>query len=406
MNKTFIDLNLDDQILKALSELGYETPTPIQEQAIPQILAGGDLRASAETGTGKTAAFILPALQRLTVPSTLPGKGPRLLVLVPTRELAMQVAVEAVKFSKYLPRVKTVCIYGGQPYPIQNRLLCRPYELLIATPGRLIDHMERGKIDFSRIEMFVLDEADRMLDMGFSEAVEHIAKILPANRQTLMFSATLSGSVNRLFKYQSSKAVEINVAKEKKELNIDQKLLFVDSLNHKYQLLDHLLDDPALEQAIVFTATKIQADQLANKLSSNGYGTAALHGDMNQRQRTKTIAQFREGDIRILIATDIAARGIDVQNITHVINFELPRCVEDYVHRIGRTGRAGAKGTALSFAAHQDRQLLMRIQQFTGQTMTPFVIAGLEPQKRAAPPSRPSAAPRKRKQYYSAQGRR
>ena len=378
--KTFKDLDLAPEILKAVEELGYSTPTPIQAEAIPHILAGSDLRASAETGTGKTAAFILPAMQRLTVPSLLPGRGPRILVLVPTRELAMQVTEEAMKFSKYLSRAKTVCIYGGQPYPIQNRQLSRPYELLVATPGRLIDHMESGKIDFSRLEMFVLDEADRMLDMGFSEPVEHIAKALPQERQTLMFSATLNGAVNRLFKHQSKKTIEIKVDQElAQKANIEQRLHYVDSLNHKHQLLDHLLSDPLLGQTIVFTSTKRNADELADKLSSDGFQTAAIHGDLNQRQRTRTLANFREGRVRILIATDVAARGIDVQNITHVINFDLPGSAEDYVHRIGRTGRAGAKGTALSFAAHQESYLLKRIQQFTGQTLTAYEIPGLEP---------------------------
>lgn len=398
MKHTFLDLNLDPSILKAIAELGFTTPTPIQEQAIPQILEGNDLRASAQTGTGKTAAFILPALQKLTLPSTMPGKGPRILILVPTRELAMQVTAETVKFTKYLTKAKAVCIYGGQPYHIQNRQLTRPYEILIATPGRLIDHMQHGKIDFSRLEMFILDEADRMLDMGFLEPVEHIAAALPKTRQTLMFSATLSGSVHRLFKHQSNKTVEIKVAKEKQEaLHIDQRLLYVDSLNHKYRLLDHLLNDPQLEQAIVFTATKRNADELSEKLTASGYQTAALHGDMNQRQRTRTITQFRQGDVRILIATDIAARGIDVQNITHVINFEMPGSVEDYVHRIGRTGRAGSKGTALSFAAYRDTHFLKRLQQFTGQTLTPHVIPGLEPQEKAK--HKPSAPFRPRRSF-------
>lgn len=391
MNKTFHELGLNPSILKALKDLNFTTPTPIQNEAIPQILQGHDLRATAETGTGKTAAFILPALHLLEKPSPIPGKGPRVLVLVPTRELAMQVAGESVKFSKYISRAKTVCIYGGQPYPIQNRQLIRPYEILIATPGRLIDHMNRGKIDFSRLEMFVLDEADRMLDMGFSEPVEKIAKALPVKRQTLMFSATLQGSVHRFFKYQSSQAVEVSIEKPMdQKANIDQRLLFADNLGHKYHLLDHLLKDPALTQAIVFTATKRHADELCDKLSTEGFQTAALHGDLNQRQRTRTLAQFREGEVRILVATDVAARGIDVQSITHVINFDLPENAEDYVHRIGRTGRAGAKGTAFSFAAHQESYLLKRIQQFTGQSLTLQVIPGLEPKERAATKERSS----------------
>lgn len=395
---SFKELNLPEPILKAINDLGHETPTSIQAQAIPKILEGCDLRASAQTGTGKTAAFILPALCRLCTPSSIRSQGPRILVLVPTRELAMQVTEEAMKYSKYMSRVKTVCIYGGAPYPIQNRQLSRPYEILVATPGRLLDHMEQGRIDFSRLEMLVLDEADRMLDMGFIQPVEQIAAETPKNRQTLMFSATLKGSVMNLSDRLLNKPIEIAVTPERtKHENIDQRMLFVDNLNHKNEILDHLLTDPLINQAIIFTSTKRHADVLVDSLVEYGHRAAALHGDMKQQKRTRTIASLRQGSIRILVATDVAARGIDVQTISHVINFDLPNNVEDYVHRIGRTGRAGATGIALSFVSNKDREFMKRIEQFTGQKMAVDVIPGMEPK------SKPTSvvAPRPRSRYPS-----
>jgi superfamily II DNA/RNA helicase len=387
----FKELNLHPSILKAIEEAGFTSPTPIQEQAIPEILKGSDLRASAQTGTGKTAGFILPSLNRLAVPSTLPGKGARVLILVPTRELAMQVAAEATKYSKHCARVKTVCIYGGAPYPPQNRDLSRPHEILVATPGRLIDHMERGRIDFSRVEMLILDEADRMLDMGFIQPVEQIAAALPKSRQTLMFSATLGGSVLKLSNRLLSNPVEIRITPDRvNHENIEQRLHRVDNLEHKYRLLDHLLNDPSMNQAIIFTATKRQADQLVDKLARLGRNAKALHGGMNQRQRTRTIKEMRQSEFDILVATDVAARGIDIQTISHVFNFDLPRNTEDYVHRIGRTGRAGATGVALSFAASRDMSIVRQIEKFTGQRMNSHQVAGMEPKREdAAPAERP-----------------
>jgi len=388
--KSFKDLISDPKLLKAIEELGHTIPTPIQEQAIPEVIAGRDLRASAQTGTGKTAAFLLPAMMRLLEPSTLPptgGFGPRVLILVPTRELAMQVATEAAKYGKHLTRVKTVCIYGGTPYPIQNRELGRPYEILVATPGRLIDHINRGRINLAKVEMFILDEADRMLDMGFIDDVEQIAAATPKSRQTLMFSATLKGSVLQLSKRLLNDPLEIAVAPDQEDLdNIEQRLHYVDNIGHKHRLLDHLLNDLTFNQAIVFTSTKSNADQLVDKLIEGGHHAAALHGDMNQRQRTQTITRLRQGKIRILVATDVAARGIDVQSISHVINFDLPNSAENYVHRIGRTGRAGAKGMALSFAVAKEMELVRRIEQFTGQKITATVIAGMEPKFEARAP--------------------
>lgn len=366
-----------EKIQKALADLGHSTPTEIQNQAIPKVLEGRDIQASAQTGTGKTGAFMLPALNRIAFS---PKKGPRVLVLVPTRELAMQVATEAAKYSKYLPQIKTVCIYGGMPYPVQNRQLSKPYDILVATPGRLIDHIERGRIRLSSIEMLILDEADRMLDMGFLEPVEYVASLTPQTRQTLMFSATLKGTVLSLSRRLLNDPLEIRIEPaELEQKNIEQQLHTVDNIDHKYRLLDHLLEDKAMTQAIVFTSTKRQADVLADKLCVGGHRAQALHGDMNQRQRTRTIADLRKGAIRILVATDVAARGIDIPAITHVINFDLPMSAEDYIHRIGRTGRAGATGTALTFAAHREIRDVQQIEKFTGKRITPTVIPGMEP---------------------------
>jgi superfamily II DNA/RNA helicase len=382
---TFSDLISEESILKAIAEAGYTTPTPIQGEAIPKIMEGLDLLASAQTGTGKTAAFILPTLCKFAK-DPKHGKGPRVLILVPTRELAQQVADVTAKYTKYLPKVKTVCIYGGAPYPIQNRQLSRPYDILVATPGRLIDHVERGRISFERLELLILDEADRMLDMGFIDPVKEIAALTPKNRQTLLFSATLKGNVLQLANSLLKNPVKITIeAPVTKHENIEQRLHNVDNLDHKYRLLDSLLEDQTMNQVVIFTATKSQADILADKLTDSGHSAAALHGDMRQRARTRTLTDLRQGKIRILVATDVAARGIDVQSISHVINFDLPMSVEDYVHRIGRTGRAGATGIALSFAAHKDMYLVREIERFTGQKITPHVIAGLEAKRRSEP---------------------
>ena len=387
---SFKNLFLHSDILKALQELGYNEATPIQAQAIPQIAKGLDIRATAQTGTGKTAAFMLPSLNRLVEPSASKGRGPRILVLVPTRELAMQVATETVKYTKYLPFVKTVCIYGGSPYPEQNKNLSRPFDILVATPGRLIDHMEQGRVDFSRLEVLILDEADRMLDMGFIHAVEQIAKATPKGRQTLMFSATLKGSVLSLSQRLLNKPVEISVAVDlSAQKNIDQRLYTVTNIDHKYRLLQSLLVDPSVQQVIVFTATKRQADKLERHLNDSGFQASALHGDMKQRQRTRTMALLREGKIKILVATDVAARGIDVPAISHVINFDLPDNVQDYVHRIGRTGRAGATGIAYTFAHSKEISLVKQIERFTGQRIAVQTSSGPLPPLTVSPNSAP-----------------
>jgi superfamily II DNA/RNA helicase len=365
---TFEDLNLNPSILKAIAESGYTEPTPIQEQAIPEVIAGHDLMASAQTGSGKTAAFILPALNRLATPSAMPGKGPRVLVLTPTRELAQQVCDAATKYGKNM-RFKIISILGGMPYPVQNRLLSSHVDILVATPGRLIDHLERGRIDFSRLEMLILDEADRMLDMGFVDDVERIAAATPSTRQTLLFSATLEGVVGNLASrlLKTPKRINVSAAKDKHE-NIEQRMMFADDVAHKSKMLSHLLTDTEVNQALVFTATKRDADGLADQLSAQGHSVAALHGDMSQRERNRTLLNMRNGNVRILVATDVAARGLDVRGISHVINFDLPKFAEDYVHRIGRTGRGGSSGIAISFASNRDAQLLKRIERYTEQS--------------------------------------
>ncbi len=374
-------LNLDPALLRAIEESGYTTPTAIQAQAIPVITAGNDLMASAQTGTGKTAAFMLPALNLLATPHALKSRGPRILVLVPTRELAAQVNEAARKYGKFI-RARTVSIVGGMPYPLQNKLLSQPLDILVATPGRLLDHMERGRIDLSRLQMLILDEADRMLDMGFLPDVERICSQLTAERQTLLFSATLDGDIARIAKQILKNPKTIQVAGQKeKHANIEQRLHYVDDMTHKNKLLEHLLIAPDMNQAIIFTSTKRHADLLAEDLYAAGHKTAALHGDMTQGARNRTLTKLRHGDVKVLVATDVAARGIDVQGISHVINYDLPKFAEDYVHRIGRTGRAGASGIAISFASNMDRHILRKIEQFTGNRMEAAVVEGFEPKR-------------------------
>jgi superfamily II DNA/RNA helicase len=376
---SFSQLNLAAPILKAVELCGYSAPTPIQEQAVPKALEGHDLIASAQTGTGKTAAFVLPALQRISTPSTLKGKGPRVLVLTPTRELASQVSDAVRTYGKFL-RIRSGAILGGVPYFEQQRLLSQPVDIIIATPGRLIDHLESGRVDFSRLELLVLDEADRMLDMGFSEAVQTIAARTPASRQTLLFTATWDRNMDALARKILNNPLRIEIAGRKTTLEtIEQRLHTADSMQHKSKMLHHLLADKALTRAIIFSSTKRHADQLARELTEQGHAAEALHGDMTQGARNRAIMQMKRGSVRLLVATDVAARGLDVSGISHVINYDLPKNAEDYVHRIGRTGRAGATGIAISFASSREADQLTRIEKYIGQPLTRHVIEGLEP---------------------------
>lgn len=399
---TFKDLSLHPKLLKALSESGYENPTHIQDKAIPKILRGFDIRGSAQTGTGKTAAFLLPALHRLIEGPAQKGKGPRVLILAPTRELAMQIAMQSKKYSKYLKGMKTVCVFGGASFGTQLQQISKPHDILIATPGRLIDFMERKKIQFDRVEMLILDEADRMLDMGFIEPVKKIVSKIPGARQTLLFSATLRGAVIKLSERLLSNPMEISVQPDQNQhANIQQKLYYTDGLAHKNKLLEHLLNDETLHSGIIFTSTKRHADLLVMQLNEQGHRVSALHGDMNQKQRTKTIQRLREGKLKVLVATDVAARGIDIQTMSHVFNFDLPRNIEDYVHRIGRTGRANNNGVASSFATSQEKQLVKKIEKFTGTSIPVETIAGLEPSKKASKeqPQKPFARKRKGRSF-------
>lgn len=411
---TFAEIGLHAAVLKALTDSGYSEPTPVQAQAIPAALEGRDLMVSSQTGSGKTAAFMLPALHRLATQERRPfvpsarrtpnqdrqsarARGrerprfqpaqPRMLVLTPTRELALQVTAATDKYGQHIRHLKAVAILGGMPYPKQMELLGRNPEILVATPGRLIDHMDSGKIDFSELQMLVLDEADRMLDMGFIDDIEKIVAATPESRQTMLFSATLDGAVGQIARNITRDPLLISVAaSHARHENIEQRLHFVDDLAHKNRLLDHLLRDAEIDQAVVFTATKREADTLSDRLNLAGFNAAPLHGDMHQGARNRTLNAMRRGHVRVLVATDVAARGIDVPTITHVFNYDLPKFAEDYVHRIGRTGRAGRNGIAISLVNHGEHFNVRKIERFTKQSIPVEVVAGHEPTRR--PPTK------------------
>ncbi len=387
---TFAELDLNAPLLQAITDCGYTEPTPIQALAIPLALAGRDLIASAQTGTGKTAAFVLPALQRLSTFVAGPKGAPRVLVLAPTRELADQVTQATRTYGKHL-RVRSAVILGGMPYRDQFRDLSRPLDLLVATPGRLIDHLNRGSLDLSRVELLILDEADRMLDMGFKDDVEKIAAATTATRQTMLFTATMDDAMAKLARCILNNPERIGVSgKKPTNDHIEQRLHVTDNLEHKNRLLQHIVGDDLLTQAIIFSATKRDADSLARELYIQGHSAAALHGDMTQNARNKTIRDLKRGKIKLLVATDVAARGLDVTGISHVINFDLPKFAEDYVHRIGRTGRAGASGIAISFAGRNDAGSLTRIERYIGASVPQHVIPGFEPSQ----PLRSAGGPR------------
>lgn len=380
---SFSSLNLHESVQHALEATGYTEPTAVQLEAIPFALQGRDLIVSAQTGTGKTAAFMLPALSMIADNPRKPGRGPRILVLTPTRELAQQVTQAAQKYGAGIKNLNTVSVLGGMPFPAQNRLLSRPYDIMVATPGRLLDHMNRGRIVFERLDMLVLDEADRMLDMGFIDDVEHIANACPPDRQTVFFSATFEDRMAKLAATLLKDPHRISISSQtSKHEQIEQRIYFADDQVHKKQLLHSLLTGIDVNQAIVFAGTKIESDSLADELAEMGFAVDALHGDMKQSSRNRTLASLRNGRTKILVATDVAARGIDVPGISHVVNYDLPKNAEDYVHRIGRTGRAGRTGVACSLVGPRDRGVLRRIEHFLDSKFEIQTIEGLEPKRR------------------------
>jgi superfamily II DNA/RNA helicase len=378
---SFSTLGLDSSLLDNLARLGYAEATPVQAAAIPAVLAGGDLLVSSQTGSGKTAAFVLPGLQRLRTAPALPGKGPRMLVLTPTRELAMQVQKATHGYCSG-QKLLTACLVGGVPFGKQLPMVRKAVDIVIATPGRLKDHLDRGSVDLKRVELLVLDEADRMLDLGFQEEIDAILARAPQERQTLLFSATLAGVVGRLAARvtRNPQRVEISRREEPKP-DITQHALLADDDAHKGRMLDALLRETDVEQALVFTAMKRTAAELTLSLVGKGFTAGALHGDMHQSDRTRTLNQLRDGRMRVLVATDVAARGIDVPGINLVVNYDAPRQASDYVHRIGRTGRAGRAGIAVTFIGQADRSLVRQIERFTGNKVSMMEIEGLEPRR-------------------------
>jgi superfamily II DNA/RNA helicase len=375
---SFEKMKLAPPILKALNRCGFHTPTPVQIQAIPMIFTGRDLIASAQTGTGKTAAFVLPILQRLWEAPKKRKRAVRILVITPTRELAGQITHCSRDLGKGLD-VHSVAIFGGMPFGEQLRALSQVPEMIVATPGRLIDHIWRGRIDLSQIEVLVLDEADRMLDMGFIGDVEFISGAMPEDCQTLLFAATMGKAATSLAKKFMKNPEKVQIAPDKVTHDrIEQRLHMTDNLRHKNRLLQYLCEDNTVKRAIIFSATKRDADSLAKNLKASGYTAAALHSDMPQTARNRTTNKMRKGKIRLLVATDVAARGLDITGISHVINFDLPRSAEDYVNRIGRTGRAGKTGIAISFASRMDLPYLDRIERYIGHNIKVHSIPGLE----------------------------
>ncbi len=402
MNASFDDFGFDDTLLRAVKACGFSTPTPVQVQAIPPVMAGRDLLASAQTGTGKTAAFLLPILHRLKTRPAKPGRGPRVLILSPTRELAGQIA-DAVRDLGRFSNVRHGSVVGGMGYGPQHRLLGGSLDVLVATPGRLMDHMEQGRVSFPRLEVLVLDEADRMLDMGFAPAVERIASALPKDRQTLLFSATLEGRVLNVARRHQTDPATVRLAHATmRHKDIAQWMHEAGDGAHKRAVLERLLGEMGPGQALVFTATKRGAKRLAATLEAGGHACDALHGNMTQAARLRTVARLRKGGLKVVVATDVAARGLDVPGISHVINYDLPRTAEDYIHRIGRTGRAGAEGVAISLVGRAEMGQLRQIERLTGRPMERRVLNGLEaPRYETAvaaprPNGRPNHAPGRR----------
>ena len=376
---SFDKLGLNDPILKALKQKGYKAPSPIQAKAIPAILDKRDVMAAAQTGTGKTASFILPILHMLSNPKhQFKGNTLRALVVTPTRELAAQVRESAVTYGRNL-NLKSTAIYGGTSVRNQKKVLRRGIDILVATPGRLLDLYNQRSIDFSKIEILVLDEADQMLDMGFINDIKKIIRLLPDRRQNLMFTATFSDPFRALANKFSYNPIEISVTKDNETAKNIEHYIHPVETSRKSELLVHLIKKEKWKQALVFTRTKHGANRLTKKLIQAHIPSVAIHGNKTQNYRTRALDDFKKNRVRILVATDVAARGIDIKNMNQVINFDLPTVAKDYVHRIGRTGRAGESGKAISFVSSEQFELLDAIQKLLKQTLEQHIVEGFEP---------------------------
>lgn len=377
---SFSKLGLSDPILKAVADLGYTAPTSIQKQAIPVILSGRDLVAAAQTGTGKTASFVLPILEAFNTERKLRGKRIRALILVPTRELAIQVEANVAEYSKYLS-LSSMAMYGGVDSEAQKQRLLEGVDILVATPGRLIDMVHQRALHFDELEVLVLDEADRMLDMGFIDDINKIIHRLPIERQSLLFSATLTDDVRYLADTVNDDAVEISVSPSSTTTpKIDQWLVTVDK-DRKSALLSHLINELQWDQALIFIEKKHAAAKLVSQLEKRGIKAEAIHGGRSQASRERVLAEFKSGELRFLVATGIAARGIDIDNLTRVVNYDLPYQSDDYIHRIGRTGRAGASGEAISFVSKDNFKNLCAIESRLGHIIARKEFEGFDVKK-------------------------
>ncbi|MGL5947849.1 MAG: DEAD/DEAH box helicase [Aeromonas sp.] len=375
---SFSSLGLNEALLRAVAEQGYDTPSPIQQQAIPAVLAGRDLMAAAQTGTGKTAGFTLPMLQRLIDnPRKVSPNRVRALVLTPTRELAAQVGESVRNYGKHLP-LRSHVVFGGVSINPQMQAMRRGLDVLVACPGRLIDLYNQNAVKFDEVEFLVLDEADRMLDMGFIRDIRRILAILPKKRQNLLFSATFADDIRELATGLLDNPAVIEVAPRNSTAERIEQMVHPCDKANKIALLSHLVEKNNWQQVLVFTRTKHIANRVAEKLDSQGISAAAIHGNKSQGARTRALAGFKDGSVRVLVATDIAARGLDIDKLPQVVNFELPNVAEDYVHRIGRTGRAGAAGHAISLVAADEGKLIKAIERLTKQSIACEQVAGFE----------------------------
>ncbi|MEO8890640.1 MAG: DEAD/DEAH box helicase [Coleofasciculaceae cyanobacterium] len=375
---TFDNLGLSTDLLRAVADSGYTEPTPIQQQAIPAILLGQDIFASAQTGTGKTAGFTLPLLQILSATKNKVHRTPRALILIPTRELAAQVNDSVKTYGKHLPLRSTV-VYGGVGIKSQIKMLHQGVDIIVATPGRLLDHVGQKTVDLSQVEILVLDECDRMLDMGFIHDIRKILAKLPQSRQTLMFSATFSKEIQQLAKTMLKSPTQIEVAARNTAAHQVEQIVHPVDSKRKRELLSYMIGFHNWQQVLVFTRTKHGANRLAEQLAKDGLKTTAIHGNKSQAARTRALQDFKQGKVRVLVATDVASRGLDIDQLPYVVNFELPHVPEDYVHRIGRTGRAGNVGRAVSLVCGEEYPLLKDIERLLNQSLSKNVIPGYEP---------------------------